>query len=262
MSETSYTPAEMMTIAAARGLTSDTVCFVGIGIPSAAANLARLTHAPDVVLIYESGTIGAKPKVLPLSIGDGELADTADTVVSVPEIFRYWLQGGRVDVGFLGAAQVDKLGRLNTTVIGGSYEHPKLRLPGAGGAPEIATSAKEVWIVLKQSKRSLVEELSFVTSSGFVDKPVANPRARGRGQTTLVTDLGVMRSDPATHELVLIALHPGVTAEQVQAETGWELRVADHIERTPPPTAEELHVLRELHERTRLAHGGQDAGGE
>jgi glutaconate CoA-transferase subunit B len=251
----------MMTVAAARGLGNGTVCFVGIGIPSAAANLARLTHAPDVVLIYESGTIGAKPTVLPLSIGDGELADTADTVVSVPEIFRYWLQGGRVDVGFLGAAQVDKYGRLNTTMIGGSYEQPKLRLPGAGGAPEIATSAKEVWIVLHHSKRALVERLAFVTSSGFVDKS-SSTHARGRGPTTLVTDLCVMRSDPETNELVLTTLHPGVTVEQVQQETGWSLRIAENLSVNAEPTQEELHTLRDLYERTRRAHGDDDSGAE
>ena len=145
-----------MTIAAARMLKSGTVCFVGIGLPSAAANLARLTHAPDVVLIYESGTIGAKPAVLPLSIGDGELAESADTVVSVPEVFRYWLQAGRVDVGFLGAAQIDKFGNINTTTIGGSYEKPKVWHPGAGGAPEIATGANLLNIILKQSKWNFV----------------------------------------------------------------------------------------------------------
>jgi glutaconate CoA-transferase subunit B len=143
MAESQYSPNEIMTVAAARKLANGTVCFVGIGLPSAAANLARITHAPDAVLIYESGTIGAKPDVLPLSIGDGELAETADTVVSVPEIFRYWLQAGRVDVGFLGAAQIDKFGNINTTVIGGTYEAPRVRLPGAGGAPEIATAAKK-----------------------------------------------------------------------------------------------------------------------
>src|SRR6202047_4630716 len=156
-----YNANEIMTIEAARRLKNGTVCFVGIGM-SAAANLARLTHAPDVVLIYESGTIGAKPTVLPLSIGDGELAEHADTVVSIPEIFRYWLQGGRVDVGFLGAAQIDKFGNINTTVIGGTYDAPRVRLPGAGGAPEIATAAKEVWIILKQSKRTFVEKLDFI----------------------------------------------------------------------------------------------------
>ena len=260
MAESGYTATEMMTVAAARRLQTSTVCFVGIGIPSAAANLARLTHAPEVVLIYESGTIGAKPDVLPLSIGDGELAETADTVVSVPEIFRYWLQGGKVDVGFLGAAQVDRLGRINTTVIGGTYEHPRLRLPGAGGAPEIATSAKEVWIVLKQTPRSFVDTLDFVTSAGFVERPVTHPRARGRAQTTVITDLCVMRSDPATHELVVSALHPGVTVEQVLAATGWPVRVYPELEFTAPPTAQEMHVLRDLQQRTLRAHGGITVG--
>lgn len=191
-------------------------------------------------------------------IGDGELAETADTVVSVPEIFRYWLQSGRVDVGFLGAAQVDKFGRLNTTVIGGTYENPKVRLPGAGGAPEIATSAKEVWLVLQHSRRTLVEILSFVTSAGYIDKSVS-PHARGRGPTTLVTDLCIMRSDPTTNELVLTSLHPGVTLEQVRAQTGWELRVADHLTTNDPPTADELRVLRDLQERTLRAHDGEVA---
>jgi glutaconate CoA-transferase subunit B len=255
MHEAEYTSAEMMTIAAARKLKGNMVCFVGIGLPSAAANLARALHAPDVVLIYESGTIGSKPLVLPLSIGDGELAETADTVVSVPEIFRYWLQGGRVDVGFLGAAQIDRYGRINTTVIGGSYEKPAVRLPGAGGAPEIATSAKEVLIVMKQSKRNFVERLAFVTSSGYVDRPVANPRACGRGQTTVITDLGVMVSDAGTRELTLVALHPGISIERVMEETGWELKVAPRLELESRPTPEELTTLRDLHARTALAHG-------
>lgn len=255
MPQLDYSPSEMMTIAAARKLTSNTVCFVGIGLPSAAANLARLMHAPDVVLIYESGTIGAKPHVLPLSIGDGELAETADTVVSVPEIFNYWLQGGRVDVGFLGAAQIDRFGRINTTVIGGTYEKPKVRLPGAGGAPEIATSAKEVWIVLKQSKRSFVDKLAFVTSSGFIDHPSPNGKRRGRGPTTVITDLGIMVSDPQTRELTLSALHPGITAEQVREETGWDLKIAPVLDCTPEPTARELEMLRDLHARTAAAHG-------
>src|SRR5271165_6531255 len=166
-----YTSDEMMTISAARMLVNGTVCFVGIGLPSAAANLARLTHAPDVVLIYESGTIGAKPDVLPLSIGDGELAETADTVVSVPEIFRFWLQGGRVDIGFLGAAQIDRFGNINTTVIGGTYASPKTRLPGSGGAPEIAASCREVIVVVRQTLRSFVERVDFVTSVGYGSGP-------------------------------------------------------------------------------------------
>ncbi|MFZ0737472.1 MAG: CoA-transferase subunit beta [Candidatus Acidiferrales bacterium] len=257
MSEAAYSPSEIMTVAAARKLRNGTVCFVGIGLPSAAANLARITHAPEVVLIYESGTIGAKPDVLPLSIGDGELAETADTVVSVPEIFRYWLQGGRVDVGFLGAAQIDKYGNLNTTVIGGTYDAPRVRLPGAGGAPEIATAAKEVAIILKQSKRTFVEKLDFVTSSGYPGGPGENGKSgvRGRGATTVITDLGIMLSDPLTHELVLTSLHPGVAEQQVRDATGWELRVAPNLKITPEPTAKELAALRDLHARTAAAHG-------
>ena len=246
-----------MTVAAARWLRNGSVCFVGIGLPSAAATLARLTHAPDVVLIYESGTIGAKPQVLPLSIGDGELAETADTVVSVPEIFRYWLQSGRVDVGFLGAAQIDKFGNINTTVIGGSYEAPQVRLPGAGGAPEIVTAAKEVAILLKQNKRAFVQKLDFITSSGYFEPGGGNggTKLRGRGRTTVISDLGVLVSDPATNELVLTAVHPGVCAEQVRNATGWELCVAPNLQITPEPTASELTALRDLHARTAAAHG-------
>jgi len=226
-------------------------------MPSAAANLARLTHAPEVVLIYESGTIGAKPDVLPLSIGDGELAEHADTVVSIPEIFRYWLQGGRVDVGFLGAAQVDRFGNINTTVIGGDYAHPKVRLPGAGGAPEIASNAKETWIIIKQTKRSFVAQLDFLTSVGHLTGGDSRARsgARGAGPTAVITDLGVLTPDPATRELTLTALHPGVTVEQAKAATGWDLKVADSLERTAAPTAYELQVLRDLQARTAKAHG-------
>jgi glutaconate CoA-transferase subunit B len=253
-----------MTIAAARRLKNGAVCFVGIGLPSAAANLARITHAPGVVLIYESGTIGAKPNVLPLSIGDGELAETADTVVSVPEIFRYWLQGGRVDVGFLGAAQIDKFGNINTTVIGGTYESPQVRLPGAGGAPEIATSCKEVTIILRQSRRAFVERLDFVTSSGYVSTPESGGRqsagARGRGLTTVITDLGVLANSQRDPELTLVALHPGVTVEQARRATGWDLKVAANPGLTPAPTAEELAALRDLHARTAVAHGTSAAG--
>jgi glutaconate CoA-transferase, subunit B len=260
MPEAGYTPVEIMTVAAARRLKNGTVCFVGIGLPSAAANLARITHAPDLVLIYESGTIGAKPDVLPLSIGDGELAETADTVVSVPEIFRYWLQGGRVDIGFLGAAQIDKYGNINTTVIG-SYDKPKVRLPGAGGAPEIATAAKEVAIILKQSKRAFVEKLDFVTSSGYYPGASGNGKSatRGRGPTTVITDLGIMRSDPETRELVLTAMHPGISVEQVRESTGWKLKIAPTLETTPQPAANELVALRDLHARTAAAHGSAAA---
>src|SRR3982751_2255685 len=237
-----YSPTEIMTIEAARRLKNGTVCFVGIGMPSAAANLARLTHAPEVVLIYESGTIGAKPDVLPLSIGDGELAEHADTVVSVPEIFRYWLQGGRVDIGFLGAAQIDRFGNINTTIIGGDYAKPNVRLPGAGGAPEIASNAKEVWIVMKQTKRSFVPKLDFMTSVGHLDggDSRAKSGARGQGPTAVITDLGVLTPDPVTRELTLTALHPGISVEQARANTGWELHVADHLPVTHAPTDDEL----------------------
>jgi glutaconate CoA-transferase subunit B len=233
------------------------VCFVGIGLPSAAANLARLTHAPDTVLIYESGTIGAKPPVLPLSIGDGELSETADAVVSIPEIFAYWLQGGRVDLGFLGAAQIDRFANINTTVIG-SYEKPSTRLPGAGGAPEIAASSKEVLITLRHNKRAFVEKLDFVTSGGHMGGGDSREKMRlpGKGPTAVITDLGILTPDPQTKELTLTSLHPGVTAEQVVAATGWKLKVAGQVANTEPPTAAELSVLRDLHARTARAHAG------
>ncbi|HUL95242.1 MAG TPA: CoA-transferase subunit beta [Usitatibacter sp.] len=252
-----YTPSEVMTVEAARRLKDGTVCFVGIGLPSAAANLARLTHAPDVVLIYESGTIGAKPDVLPLSIGDGELAEHADTVVSVPEIFRYWLQGGRVDVGFLGAAQIDRFGNINSTMIGTDYAKPKVRLPGAGGAPEIASNAKQTWIIIRQSTRTFVPKLDFLTSIGHLEggDSRAKSGARGAGPTAVITDLGVLEPDPVTRELTLVAMHPGITIERVRAATGWPLRVAPALATTNAPTESELRTLRDLHERTARAHG-------
>ncbi len=247
----------MMTIAAARLLRDGAICFVGIGLPSAAANLARATHAPDVVLIYESGTIGAKPDVLPLSIGDGELAETADTVVSTPEIFRYWLQGGRVDVGFLGAAQLDRFGNINTTVIG-DYGAPKTRLPGAGGAPEIAASAGEVFIILRQSTRAVVDKLAFVTSAGHADG--GNWRADnglpGKGPTVVITDIGIMRPHRESRELVMTDLHPGFTMADAEAAVGWPLQRGDTCGETAPPTIEELTALRDLNARTARAHAG------
>src|SRR5438034_10174159 len=199
-SANTYTPDEMMTIAAARLIWPGCVCFVGIGVPSAAANLARLTHAPDMVLISESGGIGSRPSVLPLSIGDGELAETATAVVSLPEIFSYWLQAGRIDVGFLGAAQIDRFGNLNTTVIGG-YGRPKTRLPGAGGAPEIAHHAKQIFVVLKHSPRSFVAKLDFCTRAGFLNGH--GERARrgipGAGPQGVITDLGVPQPVTGPH---------------------------------------------------------------
>jgi glutaconate CoA-transferase subunit B len=253
-----YTADEMMTIAAARMLPNGAVCFVGIGLPSAAANVARLTHAPDVVLIYESGPIGCRPSVLPLSIGDGELSETADAVVSIPEMFSYWLQGGRIDIGFLGAAQIDPYANINTTVIG-DYGRPTVRLPGAGGAPEIAASSKEVLITLRQTARSFVEKLDFVTSLGHGEGGDSRAKLNlpGKGPTAVITDLGILTPDPVTRELTLTSVHPGITVEKVVQSTGWPLKVAAAVATTPPPTETELRVLRELNERTARAHAGQ-----
>ncbi|HEX6002311.1 MAG TPA: CoA-transferase subunit beta [Hyphomicrobiaceae bacterium] len=253
-----WTPAEMMTIVAARALKSSDVCFVGIGAPSAACNLARLTHAPGITLIYESGTIATKPNVLPLSIGDGELCETALTTVSVPEMFRYWLQGGRITVGFLGGAQIDRFANLNTTVVGGTYDKPKVRLPGGGGAPEIATSCQEVFITIAQSKRSFVAKLDFITSIGHGEGKGSRERlgVTTKGPTRLMTDLCVMEPDPETSEMTVTSIHPGVTREQIADATGWPIKFAAAVTETPAPTAEELEVLRALHARTRAALQG------
>jgi glutaconate CoA-transferase subunit B len=258
MPETKYTADEMMTIAAARKIRNGATCFVGIGLPSAAANLARLTHAPETVLIYESGCIGTKPTVLPLSIGDGELSETADAVVSIPEIFAYWLQGGRIDLGFLGAAQIDRFANINTTVIGDYYK-PSVRLPGAGGAPEIAASSKEVLITLRQNKRAFIEKLDFVTSGGYFTGGDSRAKLNlpGKGPTAVITDLGVMTPDPVTKELTLTSIHPGITVEKVIESTGWPLKVAPQLSTSEAPTETELRVLRDLNERTARAHAGQ-----
>ncbi len=250
-----WTADEMMTVAAARQLHDGMTCFVGIGLPSTAANLARRTHAPGLVLIYESGTLGAKPDRLPLSIGDGILADTADAVVSVPEVFNYWLQPGRIDVGFLGAAQLDRFGNLNTTVIG-DYRHPKVRLPGAGGAPEIAASCRAVIVVVRQSRRTLVDRVDFVTSVGYGHGPGERERLglTGAGPRLVITDLGVLEPDPDSCVLTLTRLHPGVTVEQARAATGWPLAVAGDLATTEAPSEQELEVLRRL-EATKGASG-------
>jgi glutaconate CoA-transferase subunit B len=247
-----YSADDLMIVNAARALGAlaaggRAVCFVGIGLPSTAANLARRLYDPAPVLVYESGCIGSKPTRLPLSIGDGELGDTADAVVSVPEIFAYWLQAGRVDVGFLGGAQLDRFGNINSTVIG-SYDEPTTRLPGAGGAPEIAASAGQVMVIMRQSRRAFVERCDFRTSMGFGDRPGDRERLglRGAGPTMVITDLGVLRPDTATRELVMAALHPGVTRQQCVDATGWALRVADDAQTTPVPTTDELAALRDL----------------
>lgn len=252
-----YTATEMMTIAAARSLKNDDVCFVGIGTPSAACNLARFTHAPDITLIYESGTIGTRPDFLPLSIGDGELCETAVTTVPVPEVFNYWLQGGRMSVGFLGVAQIDRFGNINTTVIG-SYDHPKVRLPGSGGAPEIAMSCKEIFVIAGHNARALVPKVDFITSFGHGE---GGDHRQSLGITTkgpslVVTDLCLMRPDTETKELVVVSIHEGVTRSDIEDRTGWSIRFGEAVEQTPPPTTKELEVLRELHARTARAHAG------
>lgn len=244
-----------MTVAAARALRNNDVCFVGIGMPSAASNLARLTHAPAITLIYESGTIATRPDVLPLSIGDGELCETALTTTSVVEMFRYWLQGGRMTVGFLGGAQIDRFANLNTTVVG-DYHKPKVRLPGGGGAPEIASACGEIFIIMSQSQRSFAAKLDFITSMGHGEG--GDHRARlglkTKGPTKLITDLCVFEPDPVSKEMTVTSIHPGVSREQIAAQTGWPVRFAATVVETAAPTVQELEVLRDLHARTARAH--------
>jgi glutaconate CoA-transferase, subunit B len=223
---------EVQTIVAARRLRSAQSVFIGVGRPSTAAILCRELYNRELVLVYESGTLGAKPFHIPLSIGDGELAETADFVVSVPEMFNYWIQPGRIQVAFLGAAQVDRFANLNSTVIG-DYEHPKTRLPGAGGAPEIATGCGEVVVVAPHTQRTFVQELDFKTTSG-------------ERTTTVITDLGVLEPDHETRELVLTQVHAGVDPRDVWEATGWDLRCADEVATTDTPTDDELATLREL----------------
>src|ERR1700748_477614 len=237
--ETGVTAGEVQTVVAARRLSGVGRVFIGVGRPSTAALLARRVHNPELILVYEAR-----------SIGDGELALTADAVVSVPEMFNYWIGPGRIDVAFLGAAQVDRYANLNSTVIG-DYEHPKTRLPGAGGAREIAASCGEVMVICPHAKRTLVDRLDFVTTVGFGDGPGARERLgfRGRGPTAVITDMGVMEPDPDSKELVLAEIHPGVSVEDVRESTGWELRIAPDLQVTPTPTEQELTALRTLTSR-------------
>jgi len=259
---TAYTLSEMMTIAAARALSDDDVCFVGIGLPSAACNLARVTHAPRLRLVYESGTLDTRPRVLPLSIGDGELCEAALTTVPVAEMFQYWLQGGRITVGFLGGAQVDRFGNLNSTVVG-SYERPTVRLPGSGGATEIAVHCGRTCIVMPHGPRAFVPRVDFVTSLGHGPTGTER-RALGittRGPVLIVTDLCLMRPDAETNEFEVVSVHPGVTIERVREQTGWPVKVRAVLEETPAPRAVELEALRDLQARTRRAHGAETGGG-
>lgn len=255
MSGAGYSADEMMTVTAARQLEDGAVCFVGIGLPSAACNLALRTHAPNLVLIYESGTLGTRPRVLPLSIGDGELAETATCVIPLPEVFAQHLQRGRVDVGFLSAAQIDRFGNLNSTVIG-PYPQPQVRLPGSGGAPEIAAHAREVLIIMKQTPRSFVSRLDFLTSAGYLEGAGARRRAGfpGGGPRAVITDFGILRPAPESEELELAALYPGVSAAAAQAAAGWPLRLAARPELLEPPAAEDLEALRALQAATAAAH--------
>lgn len=242
-----YTAEEMMAVAGARQLVDGQVCFVGIGLPGRAAILAKRTHAPGCVLVYESGILGADPATAPLSIGDGILVETADVVVPMGEMFNYWLQGGWIDVGFLGAAQIDRFGNINTTVVG-DYEHPSVRLPGAGGAPEIASSAGEVIVIVRHQPRALVETVDFITSVGHLDGGEARLRLglRGRGPTRIVTDLGVLTLDDQSGSFKMAALHPGTERNIARERTGWQLEFADEVEELFPPTAAELAALRAL----------------
>jgi glutaconate CoA-transferase, subunit B len=257
--DVTYSPDELMTVAAARCVSSRDVCFVGIGLPSAACNLARLTHAPEITLIYESGTIGARPTVLPLSIGDGELCETALTTVSVPEFFRYWLQSGRITIGFLGAAQVDRFANINTTVVG-EYHQPKVRLPGGGGAPEMAARCQRIFIVMPQTRRAFVERLDFLTSVGHGEG--GNHRERlgmtPIGPASVITDLCIMEPDPETRELTVTTLHPGITRDQVIAATGWSVQFARDVTETTAPSDAELAVLRRLRLETEKAHQSKE----
>jgi glutaconate CoA-transferase subunit B len=251
-----YSAAEMMTVAAARALDNRDICFVGIGLPSAACNLARLTHAPRLTLVYESGTLETKPTVLPLSIGDGELCETALTTVSVPEMFQYWLQGGRISVGFLGGAQIDRFANLNSTVIG-PYDAPKVRLPVSGGATEIATSCRRIYIVMRHNPRAFVKALDFMTTLGH-GRTGRERRELGvttEGPMLVVTDLCTMTPDAESKELVVASLHPGVTESRVREATGWDIRFAERVATTPPPDRMELETLRDLNDRTARAHG-------
>jgi glutaconate CoA-transferase subunit B len=236
----------MMIVASARELAGARVVFVGIGLPNVACNLAQRTVAPDLELVYEAGVYGARPSRLPLSIGDPCLVTGATSVVPMPHLFQYYLQGGWIDVGFLGAAQIDRYGNLNTTVIG-SYSQPKVRLPGSGGACEIALLARKVLIVARLNRRTFVERLDFVTSPGHLTG--GDSRARlgdyGQGPTAVITDMGIFRFDPTSFEMVLTSLHPGCTVEGVRENVSWDLRVAADLAETEPPTPHELRIMRE-----------------
>ena len=241
-----YSKSELMIAASARLLGGVSNCFVGVGLPNIVCNLAQRTVAPELQLVYESGVYGARPERLPLSIGDPTLATGSTAVTSMFELFAFYLQAGLIDVAFLGGAQIDRHGNLNTTVIG-DYEHPKVRLPGSGGACEIAIHARQVLVIMRQAQRSFVDRIDFRTSPGHSGDPV-HDAARGwwgSGPTSVVTDLATYTFDEASGEMTLRTLHPGVTLDDVRANMGWEPKVAEDLGGTPAPTDEELRLIRE-----------------
>jgi glutaconate CoA-transferase subunit B len=241
-----YTSSELMVVRAARELENNQVVFVGIGLPNLACNLARRLQAPGLVLIYESGAVGAVPSRLPLSIGDPCLVTDSISVCSMVEVFNYYLQGGLIDVGFLGGAQVDRFGNINSTVIG-DYMQPKVRLPGSGGACEIAIHAKKIIIILKQNKLTFPEKIDFITSPGFIDE--GNQRKKynmpGRGPDLVITDLGVYRFTENTNEMILGEIHPGISLEELREKLSWDMRISSSLKTTIPPSEEDLKIIRE-----------------
>jgi glutaconate CoA-transferase subunit B len=242
-----YTPTEIMITSSARALAGERVVFVGVGLPNIACNLARRTVAPELELVYESGVFGARPARLPLSIGDPALVSGATSVCTMAELFMNYLQGGRIEVAFLGGAQIDRYGNLNTTVIG-DYQHPEVRLPGSGGACEIAIHAKRVFIVMRLMKRAFVERVDFVTSPGHLRGGASEriaQRIPGGGPELVVTDKAILRFDRATGEMMLASVHPGIALDDVQAEVCWPLQVSEPLGVTEAPTAEELRLIRE-----------------
>jgi glutaconate CoA-transferase, subunit B len=249
MTEATFSKSEMMIVAAARELAGQRVCFVGVGLPNIAVNLAQRTVAPDLELVYEAGVFGARPARLPLSIGDPTIVTGATAVTSMFELFSFYLQGGLIDVGFLGAAQIDRFGNINTTVIG-EYAEPTTRLPGSGGACEIAINARQVFVIMRQSKRSFVEQIDFRTSAGNLGGAVDSERIRreqgwiGRGPSVVVTDLAIWHFDE-TGEMRVDSLHEGVSIDDVRAATGWDPKVAPALATTPAPTADELRFIRD-----------------
>jgi glutaconate CoA-transferase subunit B len=246
MSDLGYSPNEMMIVQSARWLKGERICFVGVGAPNLAVNLAKRTVSPDIQMVYEAGVFGAEPRRLPLSIGDPTLVTGATAVTSQFDLFAFYLQAGLIDVGFLQGLEIDRWGNLNTTVIG-DYEHPKVRFPGSGGACEIAINARRVFILMPQKKRAFVEKPQFVTSPGHnPDRAAEEARGWiGSGPYVVITDLGEYRFDDETGEMTLTSLHPGVTMDDIRENTSWEMKVADDVSETPAPTAEELRLIRE-----------------